>query len=59
MAVKHLERVGDEIVVTTDERCKDFDEDCEWVRCKLSCWMHDPSTGQCPYLTGELYDPQA
>lgn len=35
-------------------RCRDFDEDCPEVRCKVSCWIYMPEEGYCPYLTGEL-----
>ena len=59
MSERFLVKVGDEIVATTHDRCKDFDEDCEWIGCKLACWLHDPTTGECPYLTGEIYDPTA
>lgn len=34
-------------------RCKDYDEDCEDVPCKLSCWLYAPEEGVCPYLSGE------
>jgi len=36
--------------ISKDQRCDDYDEDCAEIRCKLTCWMHDPSTGYCPYL---------
>lgn len=31
-------------------RCRDFDEDCADIGCKLTCWLHDPEQGWCPYL---------
>jgi hypothetical protein len=34
-------------------RCRDFDEDCPEVECKLTCWLHDPEQGWCPYLRGD------
>lgn len=33
-----------------DNRCVDYDEDCDDVPCKLTCWLHDPELGVCPYL---------
>ena len=36
------------------DRCKDFDDDCADVVCKLTCWLYDPGQGLCPYLTGEI-----
>jgi hypothetical protein len=46
----------------SEKRCSDFDEDCEDVKCKISCWLggvHQtpigdfvtpPADGYCPYL---------
>lgn len=36
------------------ERCRDYDEDCDDVPCKLTCWLHDPTQGVCPYLAGQV-----
>jgi hypothetical protein len=45
------ERTEDEIdPLGPDNRCRDFDEDCEDVCDKLGCWLYDPSQGWCPYL---------
>lgn len=35
-----------------DDICRDFDDDCEFVVCKLTCWLHAPEEGICPYLLG-------
>ena len=32
--------------------CSDKDEDCVRVKCKLSCWLHAPELGVCPFLLG-------
>ena len=37
-------------------RCRDFDEDCEEVPCKLNCWLYAPEEGWCPYLKNDLED---
>lgn len=38
-------------LVRHDERtCTDYDEDCEDVRCKATCWVYAPERGMCPYL---------
>lgn len=34
--------------------CADKDEDCDDVRNKVVCWLHDPGRGMCPYLRGSL-----
>jgi hypothetical protein len=34
--------------------CQDFDDDCDEVPCKLTCWLLDTRLGQCPYLEGVL-----
>jgi hypothetical protein len=31
-------------------RCRDFDEDCEGIQCKVACWLYDPEQGWCPFL---------
>lgn len=31
--------------------CSDFEEDCDGVKNKAACWMHQPENGLCPYLT--------
>lgn len=33
-----------------DNRCRDYDGDCEDVRDKTACWLYDPEQGWCPYL---------
>ena len=33
-----------------DNRCRDYDRDCEDVSCKTACWLYDPEQGWCPYL---------
>ena len=35
-----------------DNDCKDHDEDCVGVECKVTCWLYDPARGMCPYLRG-------
>ena len=30
--------------------CADFDEDCEGVKDKVKCWLHQPECGLCPFL---------
>lgn len=30
--------------------CADFDAECIEVRCKVTCWLHAPERGRCPYL---------
>lgn len=36
-----------------ENRCKDFDDECDEVMCKTRCWMHAPEKGWCPYLKTE------
>lgn len=31
--------------------CKDLDNECPDVKCKLSCWLYDPARGLCPFLS--------
>lgn len=38
-----------------DNRCKDFDEDCDEVSCKVACWLYAPEQGWCPFLKGIPY----
>lgn len=35
------------------DRCRDFDDDCDDVPYKLSCWLHAPELGICPFIAGE------
>ena len=35
---------------SADDLCRDMDEDCEAVSCKVTCWMHAPELGICPYI---------
>lgn len=39
-------------VASRDENglCADRDRDCKRVACHLSCWLHDPTQGICPFL---------
>lgn len=30
--------------------CLDMDDDCQDVPCKVSCWLHAPELGICPYI---------
>jgi hypothetical protein len=30
--------------------CSDLDEDCDEVKNKTLCWLHQPECGLCPYL---------
>ena len=32
------------------EMCKDLDDDCEFVKDKMCCQMHDPKQGKCPWI---------
>lgn len=34
-----------------DDLCRDMDEDCPQVVCKVTCWLHAPELGICPYIT--------
>jgi hypothetical protein len=36
--------------------CKDFDAECVEVRCFVTCWLHAPERGRCPYL--EMQPPR-
>lgn len=31
--------------------CSDMDEDCAGIACHLTCWLHAPELGVCPYLS--------
>jgi hypothetical protein len=45
-----------EAPVATGDRvpiCADYDDDCAYVKCKLTCYLYDPAKGRCPYLSGE------
>lgn len=33
-------------------KCSDLDADCDDVKDKFHCFMHDPEKGWCPYLAG-------
>lgn len=49
----------DAAVESIEERsplCRDLDEDCLNVECKLSCWLHDPEQGPCPFLDVSLFE---
>lgn len=35
-------------------RCVDCDDDCQFVKHKLDCFLFDPEQGYCPYLSGEI-----
>ncbi len=35
-----------------NNRCRDYDDDCDKVDCKVGCWLYAPEQGWCPYLKG-------
>lgn len=35
--------------------CKDFDAECVEVRCFVTCFLHAPERGRCPYLRTECH----
>jgi len=37
-----------------ENKCEDFDEDCDEDICATSCWLYQPERGWCPLL----YVPQ-
>lgn len=40
---------------TAGKRCVDYDQDChERGHLHLRCWLTNPATGICPFLTGEV-----
>jgi len=45
--IKHSEGLSDIPI------CADLDEDCDSVTCKVTCWLHAPEEGRCPYLNKE------
>ena len=40
------------VITNSDKfRCKDFDEDCYFLKDYPSCYMYDPANGFCPFLS--------
>jgi hypothetical protein len=42
-----------------EDLCRDMDEDCPKVSCKVSCWLRAPELGICPYINqpkGDKHD---
>lgn len=37
--------------------CKNFDNDCNDVESKTTCWLFDVTTGVCPFLNKETDYP--
>lgn len=57
MAEKLSEELAVEEPMAPKHRCKDFDEDCDDLD-HTHCWLHDPTQGWCPFLTGAALEPR-
>ena len=53
MQVIDLTREENKLNENENDLCLDMDEDCKEVSCKLTCWLHSPELGICPYLNGD------
>jgi len=51
MQVIDLTKEENNLNDNANDLCLDRDNDCKHVNCKLSCWLHSPELGICPYLS--------
>ena len=52
MKQKSSIKYEDQTILNASENdlCQDLDNDCYDVKCKLTCWLHAPELGICPFI---------